>query len=495
MVPPVDAWHRYWFRPGGRTSAAVLRIAIGTSILWTLWRQSGFVSPATAPHDLYHPVGILRLLPGEPGEAFMTAAKVIAWGATLAMIAGVRARLACAVSFFATLVVISYVFAFQPTWSHNDNAPLIAQLAFLGAHGGDALAFDAWWRRRRGEEPAADRAYMWSVQLVQLALALIMANAVYNKLIAGGLALAWVRSDNLRNQILIRFDYHQWPRTAIASWLVGGPMRWKTAAALNCVSQLSPLAACFCTRRPVARAVLGSMFAVEVLGLDFVMGFQNFHWLPLTAAFYDWDALLRRRGTGAVRATPAARVFVIAFVLADVVIPFWHWPYLIDQRVNAYPISAYPMFASVRAVPPYREHLPYELFEVRVRLDPPASPDEQAWIDARTEVRVPRGCGPVRAELAKIAARFPHRTIRAELDVVQAAPYPAPARLERATIATIAELAGDGTLTCAIGEPDEPEFVLYRDGTSHALADDSGGRRGYVLAPRGAARWLVRAAR
>src|SRR5687767_2442024 len=83
-------WRGYWFRAGGRYAAAALRIAIGASVLWMLWRlRNGVASdPAAAPGELYHPIGILKLFPGRPGAGVFAIVWPLAWLSTIAMIAG-----------------------------------------------------------------------------------------------------------------------------------------------------------------------------------------------------------------------------------------------------------------------------------------------------------------------------------------------------------------------------------------------------------------------
>lgn len=441
-----------------------------------LWRLNAVgYRPESAPHDVFRAVGILRIT-GEPGPTLYAVVKPIAWLATIAMIVGASSRASTAISFVTALVLASYEASFAPTWSHDNNAPLLAQLAFLGAHGGDAWSLDAWWRKRRGTAPPEHRAYLWSVLLAQLAIALMMASAAYAKLVSGGPKLAWVLSDNLRNQILVRFDLRGAPRPPVADWLVDGPLRWQTAALLNIIAQLAPLAACFLVRRPFLRAALGALFVTEVIGLDVVMGFENFHWLPLAAVFVDWDHLLRRQPPPArpVTVPRAARIFVAAFVICDVVIAFWRWPAL-DQRLNLYPLSSFPMFASIRAVPPYGEHHVYELTDARLEVEstPPPAPALQAWLAEQAKLRRvgnDRARGAVHDALVAVhaAARaaFPQYTIRAVrlyLVAIEARPHPEPARLVRRDVAITGELAGDGSFTCELAP-------LVRDGDRWSTA-------------------------
>lgn len=499
-------WNAYWFRPGGRTSAAVLRIAIGLSILLTLVRlHDGYAAdPEAAPHAEYHAIGILRLLPFEPGTVTFGIAWAVGWTATIAMILGVFGRIATAASFAATLVIASYEYSFKPTWSHDLNAPLLAQLAFLGAHGSDALSIDAWWRKRRGRE-TPEHAYTWSIQLVQLALAIIMASAAYTKLVSGGTSLSWVLSDNLRNHILVRFDFNDLPRTAIGDWVAAEPWRWKLTAALNILAQAAPLVACFLWKRPVLRALFGSVFAIETIAIDAVMGLPNHHWLPLVAVFVDWDRLAARFGAETSQASPipsrGARRFLAAFVALDLVIAFWRWP-KIDQKVSAYPLSSFPMFASIRASEPYDEHHRYEMPVRRGRFEvttwPPAPLDAIAWVANRYgagnlyEIRT---CDRLRAELAwfsdEFRKAFPKlelRSARALLVAFVAPPYPEPARLDRVDIATMAELAGS-ELRCFIDRDPEGRVAYYHGGTYHDV--DERAPREAELVTRVGERWFL----
>jgi hypothetical protein len=515
IVLAVQRWSAYWFRAGGRYSCAALRIAIGTSILWMLWRLHGGYRPDSAPHDVFRAVGIGRIV-GELGPTLYAIVTPIAWLATVALIVGAWSRASCAVSFVAALILASYEASFAPTWSHDNNAPLLAQLAFLGAHGGDVWSLDAWWRKRRGGTIPDERAYLWSVLLVQLAVALMMASAAYAKLLSGGPTLAWVLSDNLRNQILVRFDLRGIPRPPIAEWLVAEPLRWKTAAFLNIIAQLAPLAACFAVRWPRVRAALGALFVTEVIGLDVVMGFENFHWLPLAAAFVDWDALLHRQPPiPRVEVPRAARIFVAAFVIVDVVIAFYRWPAL-DQRLNLYPLSSFPMFASIRAVKPYSEHHVYELSDVRLELvtTPPAGPPLDVWCveqarmrrlaNVRTRAGVQDALGAIASAARATHPQYAISAVRLYRVAIEAPPYPEPARLVRHDVGVMGELTlddnrftselaplartPDGSWVAATAAP----LAVYRDGALRDLATSRDGNRQRFELPSGPVHVLAR---
>ncbi len=454
----MSKWSAYWSAPGGRRAAAIVRIAIAASVMWTLWRlgAGGWAAEAeSAPRTLYRPVGLWMLFgKTAPAPALIDALRVVAWVATGSMLIGLWSRASTAVSLVSALLVASFAVSFSPTWSHDHNVPFLAQIAFLGARGGDAYSVDAWLRRRRGLPPAvAAGGYQWSLRLCQLAVALMFLSACVFKLGAGGGTLRWALSDNLRHQLLSRFDLIGVPRTAAADWLLAAPWRWQTAALLNLVSQAMPIGAVFAVRRPWLRAAFGAFFVVETVALGVVMDLWNLHWLPLVAVFVDWDRLLGSVPVDAPAQPPppprAARRFIVAFILYDVVVSF-AYP-RIDQALRTYPFSAFPMFARVLARRPYDRHQSYEIPGGRIEVlgDPPVDAATQQWIDRnytyRTlwKLRDPREVETrLRALWASIAERAPGRAgLRLHLAVFRAPAVPAPARLDYIPIATIAELA------------------------------------------------------
>ncbi len=188
---------------------------------------------------------------------------------------------------------------------------------------------------------------------------------------------------------------------------------------------------------------------IETLALGFVVNLWNLHWLPLYAVFVDWDALIawisRARLTRSIYTeapptwTPprAARIFVIAFVVYDsigLIVPG------LDQWLNTYPFSGFPMFASVLAHAPYGDHQAYDVAggHFEVTSEPALDLAAQRWFDHSNrgmhEVRDP---DQLRARLAVMLAqaqkRFPtytFHTVRLYLTLFEAPAYPAPAHFE-----------------------------------------------------------------
>jgi hypothetical protein len=472
----VKRWQRYWFAEGGRMSAAIVRMALATAVLLTLQRL-GTLSTVQipGPPELYRPVGIWMLFGYlVPPAGVVTALWGLAIGATILMLVGLSSRASTAISFVASLALVSASFSSSASWSHQYNVVFLAQLAFLGARGGDVLSLDALIRRRRGL-PLHDvpRGYQWSLRLVQLAVALMFVGAAFHKMLHAQFTLRWALSDNLRHQLLVRFDLAGLPRPPLVDWIVAEAWRYRTLAVLNLISQAAPILACIFVRRPLIRALGGAFFALETLALGHVVDLWNLHWLPLVAVFIDWERLLGRV-TAAARlagppATPpgwspprAARRFVVAFVVYDVitaVVP------TLDQRLNTYPFSGFPMFATVRARPPYDQHLPYavpgDYFEALS--DRPLDARAQRWVDHMNR-RLHTVTDPavferrLRVILADLQRRFPEfgvRGLRHHFAIFEAPAYPAPARFERHPIGVMGELDAAGRFRTVLGVLDD----------------------------------------
>ncbi|HEX3761770.1 MAG TPA: hypothetical protein VHW23_23890 [Kofleriaceae bacterium] len=440
------------------------------------------------PPDLYRPIGIWmmfgRLVP--PGW-LVSALWVIAVGATLAMAVGLASRASAAVSCVAALALTSASFASSQSWSHQYNVVFLAQLAFLGARGGDALSLDAWLRRRRGLPPLdVPRGYQWSLRLVQFAVALMFAGAAFHKLMHGHFTLRWALSDNLRHQLLVHYDLAGLPRTPVADWLLGDVWRFRTSAVLNLISQASPILAVIFVRRPLVRALAGGFFALETIGLGLVVNLWNPHWLPLVAVFIDWERLaaaITRRPAVAPPVpagwTPpiAAHAYVIAFVIYDAVtaiIP------TVDQKLNTYPFSGFPMFATVRAREPYDQHQPYTVpgdhFEAVS--DRPLDDRARRWIDYQNRrlylitdpARYRSKLAAILADVRKRYAEFGVHGLRHYLTIFEAPAYPAAARFEPHPVAVMGELDDTGAFRTVLGTIDDTSVTLRPQGLDTAAA-------------------------
>jgi hypothetical protein len=482
----VSRWQRYWFAEGGRLAAACVRIALAVAVLVCLRKLGRPVSTGDLPgeHTLYHPVGIWMIFGRHaPADGLVHALRVVAWLSTIAMLVGLCTRAATALSFATASSLAALAFAASHTWSHQYNVVLLAQLAFVGARAGDALSIDAIvWPRA----PAV-RGYQWSLRLAQLAVALMFTGATFHKLLYGHFTLRWALSDNLRNQLLVRFDLASLHRPWLVDWLLADPWRYRSAALLNLVVQALPIVACALVRRPKLRALVGLAFVIETIALGLVVDLWNVQWLPLYAVFVDWDALFRvpRVAEPPVAPPRSIRWWLAIFVAYDLVTAFVPG---LDQRLGTYPFSSFPMFSSVLAKPPYGGHGDYTISGDRfeVTSDVPIDDATQRWFDhANRGIYAVRDPVELRARLAAVLGhakqRYPsfgiHR-IRLELALYVAPAYPAPAHFEMRPAAIVGELGDDGAFRTMLGGAEQPAAFAYAcddEGATYLIARDLAG--------------------
>jgi hypothetical protein len=503
----VGRWQRYWFAEGGRTAIAVVRIALATSVLLTLAHLAATESPVSS--KVYRPVGLWMLLGHTPPPAALVSALwVIACASTAAMLVGLATRASTAVSFVSAAALAALSFSASKTWSHQYNVVFIAQAAFLGARAGDTLSLDAWLRRRRNLPPLdIARGYQWSLRLVQLAVVLMFTGAALHKLAHGHFTLRWALSDNLRHHLLVRYDLAGTPRPAFVDWLLAESWRDPCAALMNLVTQASPQLAVIFVRRPLVRAFAGMLFVSEVILLGVVVGLWNLHWLPLVAVFIDWEWLLahirRRAPASAPAVEPAAfypprkvTAFIIAFLVYDVATSFVP---TLDQRLNTFPFSSFPIFATIRARQPYDQHLPYSVVSgsYEVISDQPMDKNAQRWLDhTQRNVFVVRNPGELERRLRTVLERVQYfypdyhaHGIRLWITVYEAPAYPAPAHFDRKPIAVLGEITADGVFHTMLGTvhvgselghvelapknidvPPDTKLVYYRDDRAEPIA-------------------------
>ena len=456
----------YWFGKDGRVAIEVARIGLAVAVLMA-WNRAAVSSYATLldtfAHGSYHPLGIMRLLGGDaPPAAFLEACKLVALVATLSLLVGLFSRVSAVLSLLAMLFVCGIREAYSGGWAHSYVPLLSAQLVFAFAPSGRMLSVDALLRRRwrgTGELPAHIPA--WPVLLLQLAAAFTFFNAAVWKIRTGG-GLDWVFSDSLRHHILTAFDWVDNERTALADLIVRDATLWKVVAMANILSQVAPMVACFFVHRPRVRLLFGSFFVIETIALDLVMNLPNYHWLPLAVVFVDWDRLLgwvnRRRPLPAAMQPaaepstpppphPLANLVIAVFLLQFVV--YTVGPRGVDATLNAYPLSQYRMFATIRAKKPYSVHQTWEFDTLRFAVEGSRMkvwPEAAATLDERfRKFHRARSAAQVQSILRQARRRVNRvrpTSIQLSLYILQAPAHPAPAHLVPHPIGVLGQLRG-----------------------------------------------------
>ncbi|HEU5061108.1 MAG TPA: hypothetical protein VFU21_31470, partial [Kofleriaceae bacterium] len=424
----------------------VLRIGMAVALL-ACWHRMTVPSYQALldryPEDAYRPLGLLRLLGGDPPPVWcLEGMKWLALVGAVLVAVGLLTRPSLVVTTVSMCLLVGFREAFGKSWHHSFTPVLVAALAFMFAPAGRRLAIDALLRRRLGRPPLPDPP-AWPVLLVQVAAALLFFNAVYWKFLRAG--FHWALSDSLRHHILAQFDWAGHARTPLADFLVHHELAWKAAAAANMVTQAVPIAACFLVRRPLLRALCGVFFVLETVLLDLVMDLPNYQLLPLAVVFVDWDRFLpwlgRRLRPGAApepppppemspRARRLAGGFIGLFLLANLVVAFS--PRGLDIWLNLYPLSQYPMFSQARAKQPYDLHQSWEYETIRFSIDHMAPGARRARIERALDTRFRRRWSardPALVERllreARTAYRLRSRTVTASYAILVAPPYPA----------------------------------------------------------------------
>lgn len=424
----ITLWNRYWFKDNGAYSLAILRIAVGIAFLLC---QHAIVAPdldiffSLMKYQAYQPTGILSIYPGVPSKDFLNVCRVIALASPWFLILGLYSRTSIVLCVGSNLImhelIASYIF-----YTVAFHMVFLAALALLGSDAGQALSVDGWIRRRTGRAlvapPGASR---WPVYLAQISLTMVFFNAVIYKLKSDDFHFGWALSDNLRNIICWRYlSWHeQIPK--IASFIASSELCYKTAALSNILCQGLCILACVSVSLPRLRIFFGALFAMEALGLAFVMGFPCLHWFPLLVVFVDWEQVIDwyngRNGNAARPLDPlpgkrkiAVSAFISIYLGALVYGAFFH------TRFSMYPFRASTPFCFIMAKRPYSEHQPFEFVSSRIEIDgaEPANPREASWIyymhqdlSALTDLEAVERA----ARSIQQAERSPHGILRWEL--------------------------------------------------------------------------------
>lgn len=382
-----------WFETSAPVSLAVCRVMLMLALLDKWDEMAAKASDSVSmSKSLYVPKGLWQLTARVPDAATVDLLDRIGWWAAVLALVGFATRLTLPLATVAGCLLASAAWSWSVLWSHGWNIVLLVSIAFMFADAGRWGSVDALVRRIRGRQGLdSGGASIWPILLGQLAVALMFALAAHWKVRSSPQDLAWIFSDNLRNDI----GQSWWQRRGgppwLAAWIIDHPLRWKAFAFGNIVAQSAALVACLLVRRPLLRAAAGLFFVVEILGLGLVMGLWHPGWILLYAFFVDWDRLAGipdrwrhrfREGRDATVQGWRLRLcqsWIVAFVLVYLSVGVSRG---VRLQFLPYPFTCFNMFAEIRATPPYDEHRPwrYEMTEFRIvagshRTDGVPSPD------------------------------------------------------------------------------------------------------------------------
>lgn len=190
---------------------AVLRIVIGAFALYlTADHFSSWVKTGETSATLFEPVGVVAVLSAPLPPAVFQGMIVGCLVLNAAFVLGWRFR----VTGPAFAVVLLWVLTYRNSWSmiyHSANLVVLHVLILGAAPAADALALDAWRRRRAaratmpsaepdGEDPAGDWRYGWPIRLICAVTAATYVLSGVAK-VAGPLGWSWATADGLRSQI------------------------------------------------------------------------------------------------------------------------------------------------------------------------------------------------------------------------------------------------------------------------------------------------------
>jgi hypothetical protein len=325
------------FRAESPLGLAALRIALAVTILISpeLRQAPDFAAGAQALRLAPEGLGwALRHVPIEPELA--RAAQLLLVLACVAAIFGVAARLALLVVTCSGL----YVFGLsQLSGAVIHDMHLLWLSALLAVSPcADALSWHSWRGARARPPLMASLAYGVPVQLARVLLGIVYWFPGFWKLRTSG--LAWITSDNLRNQLYWKWYEHG----AAPTWLRVDrlPGVLHAAALAVVVFELSFIALIWTRRGRLWAAAGGVAFH---LASQWLMGISFISLMLCYVVLLDWDAIAR--ASGAPPPTAASTRSTWAAALLGSVLIVSSATQGARAATQAWPIGCYPTFDRV----------------------------------------------------------------------------------------------------------------------------------------------------
>jgi hypothetical protein len=296
---PLARLYAAWLSPMPAARLAALRVLIGGYALVRVSVLFVFVLRRAARGDaLVHPVGVMRLWPGTPSVAALSAVILVAAACGIAFVAGFRYRLAAPLFAGALLTILSYFNSFGMIY-HSDQLMVLHTTVLAFAPAADAFSMDARRRERAGQPtPGQPHArYGWPVRLLCVLTVSVYALSGVAKVSAHG--FTWALGEALRAQI---------GKDALRKQLLGegagilGAWVWRNAwlatgigVATLAMELGAPLVLLHARARRVWAAfafgmhwgillIMGITFRYQLCGVAFASFFQVERLLPLLTA-------------------------------------------------------------------------------------------------------------------------------------------------------------------------------------------------------------------
>jgi hypothetical protein len=326
---------------------AVVRITVFW-ILFEVLRTGSYRRDARMPADLrFPPPGWDPILEAIPVTvASITALQIAAAVFALLALVGLWTRPAALLATLLGCFVLVTPYLFGKV-DHNLHHIIWFGLLLASSPSGDALSFDAWLARRRGQPPPGPaRAYALPIRMMWLLMGVSYFSAGFYKLLA---LPEWVTSDHFK--FLLYESW--WARHALPVLRIDRhPLLLQALAAGTIVFEISFLFLVIARRtRPLA-ALAGLVFHAATAY------FLRIYFVALAlcyVVFVDWHALAQRLGwtralkapaPPGVRAAPsAAAAAAVGGLLIALQIGFG------ALRIDSWPFAVFPRFDRIRSEP------------------------------------------------------------------------------------------------------------------------------------------------
>lgn len=454
----IRCWRRYWLADARPISVDFIRIFVCLAVYLSLKRfvpadYTTFLAGKNP--QLYQPDGILSWFGSNlPAPAFFETLKWLAYVFLPLTAIGFMTRLSHLILTVSVLCLDGLNYSFINGWTNGYTLVWVALIALTVQPRG-VLSVDYWLGKKLSVDsfPHLTTA---ATYLSQYAVASVFFWASFSKLTSPGYpSLGWIFSDNLRNQIFVRYIYmgEQVPPLPLA--IANSEFLYKLFALGNCLSQAGAIAACFLVRRPILRALVRLAFVFEIFGLAFVMELRNFHWLPLYAVFIDWEYFLQRAfpKLAALRLKIASSTIttvnrriglsLVTVFIATTVLINGH-PKRLRLDLNSFPFSRYELYGDIRAKSPLSQHQTYEMLSTRIELKT-EGPDEEPsevlkklnrtyrhWQNINQLEKIREGLKQIRLTAKEKMRNTTPKAVYLYRAILQAPAYPEP--LERSTV-------------------------------------------------------------